>query len=134
MLDNYSHIIKVMSLLKKHLVILIVSVSITGCYYDVSEELYPTADACDTSSVTYSADIQVMLQQNCLSCHAQSVNQGNVILEGYAQVKAFADNGRLLGSISHASGYAAMPQGGVQLPACTINKVRAWINHGAPEN
>jgi hypothetical protein len=133
MLNNF-HIIKAIPLLRKHWVILIACVSISGCYYDVAEELYPATDGCDTSNVTYTADIQVMLQQNCLSCHAQSANQGGIILEGYAQAKTFADNGRLLGSISHASGFVAMPQGGAQLPECSINKVRAWINHGAPEN
>jgi mono/diheme cytochrome c family protein len=134
MLNNYLYINKIMPQLKRHLAILFACICISGCYYDVSEELYPAAESCDTSQVTYTADIQVMLQQNCLSCHAVSANQGGVILEGYAQVKTYADNGRLLGSISHASGFSAMPQGGAQLPACTINKVRAWINHGAPEN
>lgn len=105
----------------------------SGCYYDVSEELYP-ANACDTTQISFAGDIYPVIQQKCLSCHSQSMNQGNVNLEGYTQVKTYADNGKLVGSISYASGYSAMPQGEGQLSACTINKMKAWINNGSPEN
>ena len=107
----------------------------SGCYYDVAEELYPAdSQSCDTTTVTFNATIQPILQAQCMVCHSAAANQGNVNLEGYAQVKTYADNGKLLGSVSFASGYSPMPQGSSQLSACSINKIRAWINKGAPNN
>jgi hypothetical protein len=45
-----------------------------------------------------------------------------------------ADNGKLFGSISHVSGYSAMPKNGNQLTDCQISMVKIWIYQGAPEN
>lgn len=108
--------------------------TMSGCYYDVVEELYPGDASCDTSQVTYTGDILPLLQAQCMVCHSAAASQGNVNLEGYTQVKTYADNGKLLGSVSHASGYVAMPQGAAQLSSCNVNKIRAWINRGAPNN
>lgn len=108
--------------------------TVSGCYYDVVEELYPGDASCDTTQVTYTGDILPLLQAQCLVCHSAGSNQGNVNLEGYTQVKTYAENGKLMGSVSHASGYVAMPQGAAQLSSCYVNKIRAWINRGAPNN
>lgn len=108
---------------------------LSGCYYDTAEELYPNdAAGCDTTNTTFTAIIQPIIQDQCLSCHSAAANQGNVNLEGYAQMKTYADNGKLLGSVSYASGYIAMPQGAPQLSGCSINKIKAWINSGSPNN
>ena len=112
-----------------------VTTASTGCYYDVAEELYPaSAGDCDTTLVTFAGTINPMIQQKCLSCHSQAANQGSVNLEGYAQVKTYADNGKLLGTISYAGGFSQMPQNEGQLSACTINQVKAWITKGAMNN
>jgi hypothetical protein len=57
-----------------------------------------------------------------------------VKLEDYADVKEHADHGDLMGTITHAAGFPAMPQGGTKLSDCNINKIRAWINRGAEDN
>lgn len=112
----------------------LISVGSSGCYYDVAEELYPATMDCDTANVTFGLDINPLMQQKCLSCHSQSANQGNVNLEGYDQVKSYVDNGKLLGSMAYSSGYSPMPKGEGQLPSCTINRLKAWINSGALNN
>jgi hypothetical protein len=111
---------------------------LTGCYYDSKEGLYPTIDdVCDTSNVTYSGDIQPMLQSSCYSCHSNANaagSGGGIKLQDYADVKTVALNGKLSGSINHASGYSAMPKGGAKLNSCSISKTDVWISKGAPNN
>jgi mono/diheme cytochrome c family protein len=75
-----------------------------------------------------------LLQSNCNGCHSQAALSGGVNLEGHNRVKIFADNGRLLGAVSHAAGFSPMPKGGSKLPDCEINKIKSWINAGSPDN
>ncbi|MGC4038422.1 MAG: hypothetical protein QM764_20830 [Chitinophagaceae bacterium] len=106
-----------------------------GCYYDVEDRLYPKND-CDTSNITFSGTILPVLQTNgCLACHGgAATNGGNISLDTYAGVKAYADNGHLLGSINQQPGYPAMPLGGNKLNSCDILKITSWINRGSPQN
>lgn len=106
--------------------------ALVGCYYDVEEVLYP--NGCDTSEITYSQDVRTILESNCLTCHDPLSQNGNVNLEGYDNVKVYVDNGKLLGTIRHEDGFSAMPQGTSQLSSCTIEKIQAWVDAGAPNN
>lgn len=107
---------------------------LSGCYYDVEEELYPNAAACDTSGVTYSGTVSVILQQNCLGCHSAASAQGNVVLAAYNDVKNYAQSGALAGVINHSSGFSPMPKGGNKLKSCDIRKIELWIANGTPNN
>ncbi len=121
----------------KSLTLLFASVfimAITGCYYDKEEVLYPNAAACDTSGVTYSGTVSVIMQQSCLSCHSAASAQGNVVLAAYNDVKTYAQSGALVGVIKHSSGYSPMPKGGNKLKACDIRKIELWIANGTPNN
>jgi hypothetical protein len=114
---------------------LIIILLVHNCYYDSEEFLYPqTGNNCDTTNVTFSASVVPVLQNYCLSCHSNATAAalgGNTRLQDYADVKARADDGKLLGSISHAQGYIAMPQGAGKLSDCTISLIRIWIDNGA---
>jgi hypothetical protein len=105
------------------------------CYYDSEEFLFPdTNTSCDTAIVTFSGSVKPILQNNCLSCHANAVATalgGNVRLEDFNDIKLRADDGKLLGTISHAPGFVTMPQGAPKLDACTISTVRIWVELGA---
>ena len=94
----------------------------------------PTPSGCDTVNMTYAADVVPVLKANCYSCHGNGGNSGGVNLDTYNNVKAQADNGALLGSITHVSGYTPMPLNGGKLSDCNINVIRDWINHGALNN
>ena len=108
---------------------------IASCTYNNEEELYGNLTGeCDTTAVSYAADIVPVLQSNCYGCHSQATTFGGVNVEGYSRAKTLADNGRLLGSVSHAAGFSAMPKNGSKLPDCEINKIRSWINAGSPNN
>jgi hypothetical protein len=90
---------------------------------------------CDTANMKYSADILPIIQSNCYACHSNA-NQSisGLSLQGYENLKPHADDGMLMGVITHASGYTPMPQGGAKLSDCNINKIRDWVLRGAPNN
>ncbi|MFN4257247.1 MAG: c-type cytochrome [Saprospiraceae bacterium] len=99
-----------------------------GCYYDNEVDLYGTA--CDTVGVRYSSEIQTLLANNCTTCHSPAGNQ-EPYLDNYANVKTAADEGKLVGRTNDAS--APMPPTGL-MPDCNRDKIRAWVNAGAPNN
>jgi hypothetical protein len=112
-----------------------ITVTVSGCYYDIEEDLYPQqAVACDTANVTYNLSVQPLLQSRCYSCHTGSAPAGNVHLGTYAGVKTYADNGKLIGVISHSPGFTSMPMGGNKLSSCEILTIQTWINKGTLEN
>ncbi|MDE3142613.1 MAG: hypothetical protein KGL19_00565 [Bacteroidota bacterium] len=96
----------------------------------------PVTSQCDTSAVKYSADITSILQNNCYSCHGSgnTGGSGGILLEGYSNLKIWADNGKLVGNVTHASGFVAMPYGLPKLPDCQVNKIVAWVHQGALNN
>jgi hypothetical protein len=57
-----------------------------------------------------------------------------MILDTYARVKTVADNGKLMGVITHANGFPQMPKGGNKLSDCNIAKIKKWVDAGAPNN
>ncbi|MBW8684989.1 c-type cytochrome [Chitinophaga rhizophila] len=89
---------------------------------------------CDTVDMRYTANIQPIIQSNCYSCHGNGNASGGISLGNYASLKTQVDNGRLVGAITHASGFSPMPLGGAKLSDCNINKIRAWIARGAQNN
>jgi mono/diheme cytochrome c family protein len=93
-----------------------------------------TTTVCNTANVTYAAVIKPLLVNYCNGCHSGNAPSGNIDYTTYAGVKKTADNGTLLGSVQHASGYRPMPDGGNQLSACNIARIKAWIDAGAPDN
>ena len=92
-------------------------------------------NVCETENVTYSGKVTNILEQyGCVQCHNSIAASGGVMLHDYANVKVHVDNGSLLGSIKHESGFKPMPQGSNKIPSCNIDQIEAWINDGAPNN
>lgn len=89
--------------------------------------------SCDATRFTYAAVIQPLLSANCVGCHKSGSLGGNIDLSTYATVKVQAANGKLLGSVQHASGYSPMPKGG-KLSDCQIAQIKSWIDAGALDN
>jgi hypothetical protein len=105
---------------------------IAGCRYDVEPNV-----ACDTSNVTYSSTItSIISSYGCLSpsCHGGDHPASGFKLDTYDGVKAKVTDGRLFGAISHLSGFVAMPENAPKMSPCDIDKVKAWIDAGAPNN
>ncbi len=112
--------------------IIIVAVS---CSKSSEDKLNPvTTTTCDTANSTYTANILPILKANCYSCHGNGQVNGGENFDTYANVKSAAQSGALLGAISHAAGYPAMPLNLPQLSDCDINTIRSWINNGMLNN
>ncbi|OJW32707.1 MAG: hypothetical protein BGO54_20275 [Sphingobacteriales bacterium 46-32] len=107
-----------------------------SCYYDKEQLLYSNSNAtCDTAGVaSYTQKIVPLLKQYCYSCHTGSFPSGNILMGTYTADKAIALNGKLYGSITHASGYSPMPQGLSKLTDCQIATVKKWIDEGTQNN
>jgi hypothetical protein len=120
----------------------------SSCYYDNLEELHPNLSSanCDTTgTISYASDIVPILNAYCSlnnsSCHNSSASYP---LNTYANVhtEAFATNGScsrmLVLTIKHDPclnpSIQFMPQGGGMLDNCSIQKIEAWVNRGAPNN
>ena len=113
----------------------IISLLFSSCYYDVEEDLYPANSPCDTTAVTFSSTVVSILQANgCTGCHSGGTPSGNISLIGYTKIKTVAQNGKLFGTIDHQPGFSPMPQGGNKMTTCNINRIKAWIDAGAPNN
>lgn len=103
---------------------------LSSCYYDNYDDLATYSNPCDTINMSYSANVAPIMSSSCVSCHSGNAPSGNIALETYSDVKAQADNGKLLGSIKQLAGYSPMPKGQSKLSECDINIVDAWIKQG----
>ena len=111
---------------------------LAGCYYDSEEALFgKPGTGCNTDITNFSTEIKPILQSNCLTCHSNSAapsSGGGVKLQDYADVKTYVDNGKLIGTIEHSSGYSPMPKGGGKLSDCNILILNTWISKGVLNN
>lgn len=122
--------------------ILFAAVLLQSCYNDKSDKLYPTpttgggGGGCDTANVSFSGFVSGVMTSKCGTpgCHDAGTAARGFVLDNYNGIKACATSGRMIGAISHASGFIAMPQGSPKLDDCTIAKISAWVAKGAPNN
>ena len=90
---------------------------------------------CDSVIVSYTAEIQPIIQNKCIGCHG-SGHSGNafVNLSSHSGVAAVAATGQLTGAVSHNPNYTPMPMNGPMLSTCEIGKIRNWVNEGMINN
>jgi hypothetical protein len=113
----------------------LIAFTLTSCYYDNEEELYPSITYnCDTSAVGYSKVVSPLMDAECRGCHGASYPStgGNIDLKDYTTLKASID--RVIGSIEHSSGYSPMPKNGNKLDNCKINQIIKWKEKGLLNN
>jgi hypothetical protein len=105
-----------------------------GCFYDKEELVYPqstTPANCDTANMKFSTTISALIQARCSNCHTGAATSG-FNFTTYNPLKARATSGVLMDRLTTSDPTKLMPQGGPKLPACEIEKFRAWVNAGAP--
>lgn len=88
---------------------------------------------CDSTQYTYLAIIKPLVDNNCVGCHKPGSLGGDIDLSTYTLTKTQALNGKLVGSVSHTSGYSPMPEGG-KLSDCQITQIKMWVEEGALNN
>ena len=120
------------------LVILISMLSISSCYYDKEQLLYgntiDTACSDTAGAVSYAVKVIPLFQQYCYGCHSGNFPSGSISMGTYSTDKAIGQNGKLYGSISHASGFSAMPKSAAKMSACQITIIKKWIDSGMLNN
>jgi len=105
---------------------------LTACYYDKEEILYPGSANCSPAeSPIFTTDVLPLLEKKCNNCHSGSFPSGGIKLNSFAEVMKYVNNGSLMGSIKHASGYSAMPKNAGKMPACEVANIQKWIDSGA---
>ena len=123
-------------ILLKTAVILLVLV--TGCDYSHGPDPDPAPQpvSCDTSAVTYAAIISPIFDANCRQCHGSAVYKklgGGNDLSDYKSIKDQPAD-LIVHCIQHDPGYSAMPLGAAKLAACDIERIKAWMAAGQPNN
>ncbi|MDW7692244.1 hypothetical protein R9C00_14115 [Flammeovirgaceae bacterium SG7u.111] len=110
-----------------------------ACTFENEEELFgeEIVDPCDAEDVSYSLDVVPIMVSHCYTCHSTAnapSNGANIVLEGYARLKVFADNGFLSKSINHEAPAASMPRNASKLSDCKIKTIDQWISEGTLDN
>lgn len=118
----------------KKLLIPVCTIFLIGCYYDKEEELYPTG-GCDTTDVTFTVDVQPILNESCAlsGCHDAATKSFGHDLSNYDGTVTAVNSNRFLGAINQEAGFNAMPKNMQKLDDCSIAIISAWINAGTPQ-
>lgn len=91
--------------------------------------------SCDTSAtVSYSGNIQPMLQTYCIGCHSGANASASIDFSSFATAKATAIDGSLRGTITGDPNFTFMPPNSAPLPDCYAVLIQKWIDAGTPEN
>lgn len=90
--------------------------------------------ACDTNNFTYAANIQPILDKNCIGCHNGASAPKGIQLNSYTGTMAAVNSNRLLGAIKHLPGFIAMPYNTAKLTDCEIRQIEKWVQSGALNN
>lgn len=115
----------------KRILILGLVLTMTRCYYDNEETLYP--GICNSENVTYKGFVRPFLDVNC-TCHVKGSKNGNISLDNYAETQTYISNGQMLRSIKHESGVSPMPPSTPRRSSCDISKLESWVAGGAQDN
>ncbi|WP_025739650.1 hypothetical protein [Aquimarina pacifica] len=95
-------------------------------------------ETCDIpQEITYTKQIASMVETECFLCHAPDVYKKkasrNKIFD-YPSLKKMGESGQLIGSITHAKGYIAMPyRKNKKIDSCAIEVFKKWVDLGMPE-
>jgi uncharacterized membrane protein len=92
------------------------------------------AGGCNTANMSFANDIKPIVTNKCAGCHSGNNPSGGINLSTHAGVSAVALSGQLYGSINWQTGFSNMPKNGAKLPQCEIDKIKSWVDAGAPNN
>lgn len=115
-------------------IIILISVGLSNCSYNNIEDRDGNSNVCDTSAVTFSEDIQMLISQNCGGCHNNASASGGLNLKGHQNISASALSGAIMDRTTRSLGDPLLMPPGQPLSDCDQSKLRTWINEGAPNN
>jgi cytochrome c5 len=99
-----------------------------------NEEDFLQANICDTIDVSYH-DLTYIFTEICSACHSEVFTyRDGIKMDSYNRVKSSINTGLVLPAINQVNGVPPMPKGASKLSDCELDKIKAWINDGMPEN
>ena len=131
----FNELDNIRSCMTKSILLLILSITAFGCYWENEESLYPEPEICDTLFISFAVDIVPILSNNCYTCHsnlnAPEFTNG-IAFEDYEDVAA--SSSLIVGAINRLEGFPQMPKNRDKLDTCLINTIEAWVNQGSLNN
>jgi hypothetical protein len=126
---------KKFSLLFVVVLVAILVVNFSSCYYDNEEYLYGQTAVCTDTVSTYNGHIKAIMDQKCAysGCHGGSSPSAAIGLDTYDLTRAGAQDGFMC-SVNWETGCSKMPKNANQLGACDREVLQRWIDRGYPEN
>jgi hypothetical protein len=109
-------------------------VSIIKLWINMGAQNTSDCSSCDSTDFSYNTRVKKIMDTWCVGCHNSASSGGGYDLSTYNGLEVSITNNRLIGSIEHTAGYAAMPQGADKLGTCEINIIKKWIASGYPDN
>ena len=104
------------------------------CTSDNIEDRVGSGIFCDTSAVSFSQDIESIIQQSCEGCHNGVAASGGLNLADHQNIQPAALNGLIMDRVRRPlSDPLSMPPNG-PLSDCNQKKLSAWVNQGALDN
>tara|TARA_B110000503_G_C7140522_1_gene410644 strand:+ start:54 stop:410 length:357 start_codon:yes stop_codon:yes gene_type:complete len=115
---------------KNTVAVILLTTLLYSCYKDKEDSLFGSVQ-CETTTVSFSADIMPILSTSCstVGCHVQG-GSGNGLFENYNQVKAKIDNGSFRQRVVVQKD---MPPS-APLKDCQVKHIEQWILDGALNN
>lgn len=118
--------------LKIMLILVLATVTVSpGCTTTSPADDGPSNDSCGATTATWDT-IQVIINNECISCHEPGGGIGGVELDSYESVVSHMESGLLLASIKREDGVMAMPPVRA-LPDCDVEKFEGWQERGYPQ-
>lgn len=111
--------------------LLILSFSVSSCYYSNEEDVYGGSVTCDITKAKYSERVKEIIQSNCTSCHGAGLQEAGFRIDNYDGLKGMAESGLLLKVIKHESGVVPMPYAQLKMSDCNIAIIEEWVKNGA---
>lgn len=113
-------------------VAMLVTIGLSGCYYDHEDLLYHKTGStdCTTINAKFSTDVAPLIKSKCATsgCHDAAGSAGGTVLETYTQISGMSAriNQRCIVD-------KTMPPGGA-LTTSEIAILSCWISSGTPNN
>jgi hypothetical protein len=105
----------------------------SGCTYDNVQSKYNQSE-CDLLNVSWSVDIEPLVNQFCVGCHQGSSPSAGLLLDRYEVVKTSVLQGEFSIRINKPITDPLKMPPNATLDSCAIDKLNMWIANGAPEN
>ncbi len=107
---------------------------LSSCTKDSEEKKLENFRYCKDSLVSFSANVQPILSQDCASCHTGASAENGVELDSYIGVTTTVTPELLMDCMKHTNGAKPMPQGKPKLNDCKIATIQKWISEGMLNN